>query len=137
MQERIKELEAQKDGAYRERDALVAALSTLFPSHLSRHPDEDATWDDDWRWIVCVHIPTLVDVGGAVAQAAGLDSRWQPKNQQVTWHIHDSELPMFSHLTPSMNHWDGHSTEEKYRRLAALVAPKEKRGWRWPWQRSP
>src|ERR1700676_4276282 len=53
-----RELEAQKDEAYRERDQLVAALSKLFPSSLERHPEEDATWDADWRWIVFFDLPT-------------------------------------------------------------------------------
>lgn len=96
--ERIVELEAAKDTAYSERDRLVVALSKVFPSHLCRHPDEDADWEDDWRWIVCVHLPT----------------------GQATWHIHDSERSWFAHLSVRDNHWDGHSTEEKYSRLAAL-----------------
>ena len=94
----IESLRAQKDAAYQERDMLVAALSKEFDAHLCRHPDEDADWDNDWRWIVCVHLPT----------------------GQATWHIHDSELSMFAHLRRGENHWDGHSTDEKYRRLAAL-----------------
>jgi len=41
---------------------------------------------------------------------------------QMTWHIHDSELPMFDHLgRASVNTWDGHTTEEKYERLAELT----------------
>jgi hypothetical protein len=83
---------------YRERDQLVAALSKQYESHLSRHEGE---WEDDWRWIVCVHLPT----------------------GQATWHIHDSELPLFDHLigTARASHWDGHSTDEKYERLNALT----------------
>lgn len=102
-EERKREIEApmraRKDGAYRERDALVCALSKAFPAHLCRHPEEHVEWDDDWRWIVCVHLPT----------------------GQATWHIHDSERSHFYHLEVGENHWDGHSTEEKYRRLAALA----------------
>lgn len=106
-------LVAQKNGAYSERNALVAFLSKLYPSHLARHDENDISWDDEWRWIVCVHAGT------------GL---------QMTWHIHDSEYPNFSHLIRSTEHkigdegifflapndWDGHSTEEKYRRLSVL-----------------
>lgn len=94
---------AAKDCAYEERDRLVAVLSKVFPAHLMRHPDEDLEWEDDWRWIVCVELPT----------------------GQATWHFHDSELPWFDHLEPRVeNTWDGHTTEEKYRRLEALT-PKE------------
>ncbi len=88
----------EKDGAYRERDRLVAVLSTVWPSHLRRHVGE---WEDDWRNIVCVHTP----------------------NGQATWHVHDSEMPLFDHLTYcAACQWDGHTTEEKYARLAALAA---------------
>jgi hypothetical protein len=92
------ELSRQKNAAYQERDNLVAALSKVFPSHLCRHPDSDTAWENDWRWIVCIHAPT----------------------GQLAWHIHDFEQPLFSHLEVHENHWDGHSTEEKYRRLALL-----------------
>lgn len=100
-------LRKQKDGAYQERDKLVAAISKFFPSHLCRHPESDTTWENDWRWIVCVHAPT----------------------GQMTWHIHDSEQKLFDHLlgTTVENHWDGHSTEEKYKRLEAL-SPHEGKG---------
>lgn len=92
-------VEEARDPVYKERDALVCVLSKCFPSHLTRHPDSDKEWEDDWRWIVCVHLPT----------------------GQATWHIHDSERGMFKHLSVfEDNHWDGHTTEEKYQRLANL-----------------
>jgi hypothetical protein len=94
-------LRAQKDAAYAERNQLVAALSKLLPAHLARHPDEDAAWEDDWRWIVVVNVP------------AG----------QMTWHIHDSEREMFNHLDVRADFaWDGHTTDEKYRRLGLLAS---------------
>jgi hypothetical protein len=92
----LEELQHQKDNAYRERDQLVAALSKLFPAHLARHTDPD--WEDDWRNIVCVHLP------------AG----------QATWHIHDRERLWFDHLAYAPSHWDGHTTDEKYERLAKI-----------------
>ncbi len=87
------------NAVYRERDQLVAALSKMFPAHRSWHEGSD--WEDEWREIICIHLP------------AG----------HVTWHIHQSELDLFEHLVPSppyLNHWDGHDTAEKYRRLNAL-----------------
>ncbi len=88
-----------KDQAYRERNMLVSALSKFFPSSLERHPDSDTAWDNDWRWIVFIDLPT----------------------GQATWHIHDSELPLFDHLIRHLHpKWDGHTTEEKYQRLAAI-----------------
>jgi hypothetical protein len=101
----IARLRAQKDGAYAERDQCVALIARMalklgYPAWLGRH--EGADWDDDWRTIVFVQLP------------AG----------QVSWHIHDSELPMFRGLVASGPAWDGHSTEEKYRRvLAPLEEP--------------
>jgi hypothetical protein len=92
----LDDLRAQKDAAYAERDHLVAALSKQFEAHLCRH--DGADWEDDWRNIVCIHLPT----------------------GQATWHIHDSELPLFHHLATAEAHWDGHSTAEKYERLDQL-----------------
>ena len=99
LQAELAQLRTEKHGAYRERNQLVAFLASLYPSSLERHPDEDKDWKDDWRWVVYIDGP-----GG-----------------QMSWHIHDSELERFSHLPQLQGRkWDGHDTEEKYRRL--LVA---------------
>lgn len=91
------ECEKAKNGAYSERNQLVAALSKLFPASLERHAGED--WEDDWRWVVFIELP------------AG----------QASWHIHDSELVLFGHLQRGLGRkWDGHSTPEKYLRLFRL-----------------
>lgn len=91
---------ASKNGAYDERNRVVAVLASLFPSSLERHPDEDTTWENDWRWIVFVDLPT----------------------GQATWHIHDSHLPLFDHVTRFTGRkWDGHNTEAKYKRIEAMV----------------
>lgn len=94
--------EESKNNAYRERDALVCALSKLFPAHLARHPDTDLEWENDWRWIVFIELPT----------------------GQASWHIHDSEREMFNHLEVGENNWDGHNNERKYKRLSALALLK-------------
>lgn len=96
---KLAEMEKQKNMVYHERDQLVAALAKQFPASLERHPEHE-TWDDDWRWIIFIDLPT----------------------GQVSWHIHDSELLLFSHVPRRGWRWDGHSTEEKYRRLNALTA---------------
>ena len=100
--EKNKELRKQKDGAYDERDRCVAALAAMatrlgWSAWLGRHVGDP--WDDDWRNIVFINLPF----------------------GQVSWHIHDSELPWFSFL-PSVPErpWDGHTTEQKYERLAML-----------------
>ena len=92
----LADLENAKNAAYAERNKLVALLSKLFPSCFGRHEEEDMTWEDDWRWIVYITLPT----------------------GQCSWHIHDSDLPMFSHLKQGDVKWDGHTTEEKYKRIA-------------------
>jgi len=93
---KLLELVDQKDGAYAERNKLVAFLSHIFPSHLARHTGDP--WDDDWRTIVCVHGPF----------------------GQMAWHIHYSEEYLFSHLDWKDNDWDGHTTAEKYERLLKI-----------------
>jgi hypothetical protein len=96
--EELKKMMEWRDKAYAERDALVCVLSKLWPSHLMLHDIKDVDWDREWMTIVCINSP----VG------------------QLTWHIHVSEVPMFAHLKKRPNDWDGHTTEEKYARLARL-----------------
>lgn len=93
----LERLQDAKNGAYAERNKLVALVSKVFPSCLGRHEDTDTSWEDDWRWIVYVTLPT----------------------GQCSWHIHDSDLPLFSHLKKGDVQWDGHTTAEKYARIAA------------------
>jgi hypothetical protein len=103
LKQQKEQFQKEKDAIYQERDQLVCALSKLFPSSLERHPSEDKNWEDDWRWIV------FIDMDG----------------KQLSWHIHDSELFLFAHLPRETGvKWDGHTTPEKYERLAALK-PKQ------------
>ena len=92
-----KEMETAKDIAYSERNQLVALLSKVFPASIEKHEGED--WEDDWRNIVFIKLPT----------------------GQASWHIHDSELPMFSHLSSVRPTWYRHTTEEKYNRIESLT----------------
>jgi len=100
----IKRLTETKDQAYSERNKLVAYLSTirtntLLNCYLARHPEEDTEWEEDWRWIVV----------------------FETTQGQMSWHIHQSEFPLFRHLKILKNYaWDGHTTEEKYNRLHAI-----------------
>lgn len=99
----IQKLVEEKDLAYKERNKLVAAFTKMamalgHPAQLWRHP-EDEKWEDDWRWIVAIYLPT----------------------GQVTWHIHDSELPLFAGLKKALNNWDGHNTKEKYDRVLDYI----------------
>lgn len=93
----IATLKAQKDGAYAERNKLVAALSKIFPASVERHEGED--WEDDWRNVVYIDLPT----------------------GQASWHIHDSEVKFFEHLPFGEGRkWDGHTNDEKYQRVLDL-----------------
>ena len=102
----------KKNAVYRERDACVAAMAKLalklgYTCGLGKHPESDETWDRDWMNIVYIEVP----------HPSG-------KPAQLSWHIHDDELPMFSFLPVYDEKWDGHTTEEKYQHLAEFcVAP--------------
>ena len=90
------EMEAQKDAAYLERNKVVAALASVFPSGIARTAIEG--WSDDWHGCVYIDLPT----------------------GQASWHYHDSQAHLFEHLPVYTGKWDGHDTEEKYRRVLAL-----------------
>ncbi len=93
-------LRQRKDGAYLERNQVVAALARCFPSGIARTAIEG--WHEEWHGCVYIDLPT----------------------GQVSWHYHDSHAHLFAGLPPYQGTWDGHSTEEKYRRLAALDGGK-------------
>ena len=98
---KIKELTAARDAAYSERNQLVLVLAKIAPpgkAWLSKHPEEDKDWDDQWRTIVFLDLPT----------------------GQASWHLHDDEVSGFDFLPMQANTWDGHTTEEKYKRLREL-----------------
>lgn len=88
-----------RDRVYSERNKVVAALSKVFPAWLDEHQNVDSFWDQEWKNIVYINLPT----------------------GQVSWHIHASELQYFAHLKSEGDPWDGHTTEEKYARLEKLT----------------
>jgi hypothetical protein len=91
-------LATQKDAAYLERNQVVAALAKCLPSGVARTAIDG--WSEDWHGCVYIDLPT----------------------GQVSWHYHDSQAHLFEGLPAYTKPWDGHSTEEKYRRVAALQA---------------
>jgi len=95
----LAEMEARKDAAYLERNQVVAALARCFPSGIARTAIEG--WSEDWHGCVFIDLPT----------------------GQASWHFHDSHAYLFTGLPPYTKPWDGHTTAEKYERLAALAAP--------------
>lgn len=103
LEHTVAALTVLKDEAYRERDRCVAAIVAMaqafgFPAGIGVHDPADKSWDLAWRYIVYIELPT----------------------GQLSWHIHQSELPLFTHLPAYQGKWDGHSTPEKYNRLAAF-----------------
>ena len=99
--DQVAELTATKDGAYKERNQVVALLARMWcreelgKAGLARHDENDASWEKDWMNIVIIDLPT----------------------GQVSWHFHDSDMPLFVGLPDYPGKWDGHSTPEKYRRV--------------------
>jgi hypothetical protein len=85
------------NNAYKERNQLVALLSTLFPSGKAKTAIEG--WDEAWHGCVYIEFP------------------WG----QASWHYHTDDGWMFEHLPQYTNQWDGHSTDAKYRAIAKAV----------------
>ena len=80
---------------YREREHLVAFLTTLYPSVGCYNNQEDPEY-----CVVYVETP----VG------------------QMAWQIHPDDMDLFEGLRIVQNHdWDGHTTSEKYRKLQNFV----------------
>ncbi|GEM_PF-4861115 len=82
--------------AWWERNQLILLLSKRYPSHLTQHVGNKGS--RKLLTVVCVHIEKVT----------------------ATWHISDDQLHYFSHLSYDENHWDGHTTEEKYMMLREL-----------------
>ena len=84
------------DAAYHERNAVVAALIRTNGWRCWITAADDAP---GW-WLVYAETP------------AG----------QVSWHVSNDDVDLFSSWVPVTieTGWDGHTTEEKYRRLARL-----------------
>lgn len=100
----LDEMTARKDAAYAERNKVVAgfaALAMKIGYAACRTRTEIEGWSDDWHGCVYIQLPT----------------------GQVSWHYHDSEAELFSFLPERAASWDGHETDEKYRRVLALRYP--------------
>lgn len=93
-------VEAERDGAYRERAHLVAWLANLHDAVIAPAPDVD---EPGWQ-IVYVY-------------AAG---------DQLSWHIHPRDAELFQwieHVAADdpRAQWDQHTTEEKYERVRVHI----------------
>lgn len=83
------------DAVYRERAALVAHLTRIYPDSVLVHRADPA--EEEW--------PVLY-----------IDT----SEGQLSWHISKADLDLFAHVPWGQAEWDGHTTEEKYERLQKL-----------------
>lgn len=80
---------------YRERAALTALLAACYPSTLG-HTDPQ---EPDWA-VLIVNMPS----------------------GQAAWHISPDDMDLFGHVDRTdVDLWDGHTTAQKYERIAAEV----------------
>jgi len=98
--QRCNRIEEEKNAAYTERNMCVALIARLaemlgYKVGIKVDPNEEA----GWQHIIFIDLP----------------------NGQLSWHIHDSELENFPGLPEYIAAWDGHTTEEKYQRIAAFL----------------
>ena len=106
LQARERELKSVADGAYAERNQVVAAMAKMgltlgWSVGTARTAIEG--WGPEWQGCVYVDLPT----------------------GQASWHYHDREAHFFADLPPYPYDWDGHTTRMKYDRLAAVSAETE------------
>ena len=103
MIDEIDRLRLEKNQAYSERNKVVAALAKLVVAisgddhykHLAAGVKTDLDAEPGWSTVVFIDYPT----------------------GQVSWHFSDEERHLLASLPFYKGEWDGHSTEEKYRRL--------------------
>lgn len=93
---RLERVEGERDTAYGERAQLAAFLAAVYPSWLAETDASTPGW------------PVLT-----VAGPFG----------PMTWHVAPGDVGHFHHVrTEPGPAWDGHDTDEKYRRLAWTTA---------------
>lgn len=96
--EERKQSEDAQNAAYGERHQIVALLAwTLFAKgmRVGMRPHTGEDWGERWRFVVMMDLPT----------------------GQVSWHIPQEWLHLYDGLPRYGGDWDGHTTEEKYRRV--------------------
>jgi hypothetical protein len=103
LADRAEQAEAERDGAYRERAQLLALLATHYPAVLAPAPDVD---EEGWQ-ILYLDLPT----------------------GQASWHIAPRDGDLLGHLAVApaddpRAQWDGHTTAEKYGRIARHAADR-------------
>ncbi|MBB4594512.1 hypothetical protein [Xanthomonas cannabis] len=87
------ELLRKRDEAVQERNKVIALLARLFPAGIS----QTRVQDNNGRAQNCV----LIDL----------------PTGQISWHFGEEDADYFQGLPAYLGHYDGHSQEEKYKRL--------------------
>jgi hypothetical protein len=94
-------LRAQRDDAYAQRDRLLALLCAI---------GADLGWEA-WR-----------GVDRAAEDGFRTVVYLQPPTGQMSWHVPDEHAALFAFLPTREPHgWDGHTSDEKWARVAAAV----------------
>lgn len=97
------ELAKQLTKVYAERNICVALLANYAQrfGHLVGIRAHEGTeeWDNEWRHVLFIDLPT----------------------GQISWHLHDSELVNFPNVPIYGGKWDGHTTEEKHKRMLVYI----------------
>lgn len=96
----VKQVEAERDAVYRERAHLLAWLATTVPAAITPAADTD---EPGWNLLY-------------LTTPAG----------QLSWHIAPRDAGLFGHVehvaaSDPRAQWDGHSTDEKYKRIRAHI----------------
>jgi hypothetical protein len=91
-----------------DRSALLLALAKAtraagYDAGLQACRPSDFGWDDGWRTIVFIELPSRYGSPGLPVQ--------------TSWLVHDSDLELFSFLPVYSGTWDGHTMQEKYQRI--------------------
>jgi len=100
--QQVHTLTKEKDGAYEERNRVVALLARLYLDKGFRVLQTRTSipgWNPEWER--CVYIET-------------------PEGQ-LSWHFHDRDAHLFEHVPKVASvDWDGHTTELKYQRIEKI-----------------
>lgn len=91
------------DAAYLDRDRVLALLAAFAASAGHRAGigfDSDPAVRAPWNRVLFIDLPT----------------------GQVSWHIHERNLPLFDGLDAYDAAWDGHDLSSKFARVAAMVS---------------
>lgn len=104
IQREIDGLTREKNQAYAERDmavAVIARMAELLDWPAGRREYVPASkkpeGEEAWQHVVFIEIPT----------------------GQISFHFRENEFSWFKHLPFYPEAWDGHTREEKYRRMLA------------------